>query len=606
MKRQHALVAALTAAYAFYSAWPRGDSFIGWGDDPYIALWTFEIVWHRISQFGPLWFLHRAGWWAPIFGGYPLGLACSENEAWTALFFWPLRMASGNGAWALQAGALLLIAAAVVCTALWLRELGHGELASWGGLLVAGSGWLQSQRGHYQNLCIFLIPLAFLAVDRLRRQPGIPRALLAGASVGWIAGWNLHYMVFAGVATAWLVVRGVRRREIAFVHLAAFALAASAAIAPFAIRYLELERVLGAFRAAQSYGTAIGELFARKHARRLLPPHVEATVEAGGLGVVWVAACVVAAVRVRAARPWLIAAAIAYWVALGPNLGAWQVLSNLPVVRGMRAIGRAQLMVVLFTAPAVLSCLEMLPLRARRLVLALLVVELLPGEWAERVPVRPAWFGHSALNDLLAAGPPVLALPDPDGALMLALADREPRYFAGISSRTPPGQEVLIGSIAAGYPVPDLIVATGARRVLARTPEFASAIAAIPGASVVGRFDEGTVFDVPGLGEGSLLDRDTTARRSSAPWPTLELVAQRGGPLSLRRIDSCHFRQRLEFGPIALTHDLRLQGNEIRMLNPRPGDVIVHHESRLAVFRLPPFARPKERIDLTCAGDDRE
>jgi hypothetical protein len=184
---------------------------------------------------------------------------------------------------------------------------------------------------------------------------------------------------------------------------------------------------------------------------------------------------------------------------------------------------------------------------------------------------------------------------------MLALTDREPPYFGGISSRFPPGEEALAGSIAAGYAVADLVVATGARRVLARTPRFASAVAALPGTSIAGRFEEGTLFAVPQLGEPLRIDRDTVARRSSTPWPTFEIVARRAGVVSVAQLDRCHFRETLRLGPLSFTHEPRLPGNEIWTLKAAAGEVIIHHESRRAVFRLPRSLRPEDRIDLTCA-----
>src|SRR5207237_185892 len=205
MRRDFALAGALCATFALVSFWPQRDSLVGWGPDPFFNLWTFEIVWHRLAQHGPLWFLRRAAWQAPLFSGHPLGLAFSETQAWPALLLWPLRKLSQNGAWTLQAGAVLMVLAAFGCATAWLRRVGASRLAPWGGLLFAASGWFQSQREHYQNLCIFVIPLALLAVEELRARPGLLRAALAGAAVGWLAGWNIYYLVFSTAAAAWLV-----------------------------------------------------------------------------------------------------------------------------------------------------------------------------------------------------------------------------------------------------------------------------------------------------------------------------------------------------------------------------------------------------------------
>ncbi len=277
------------------------------------------------------------------------------------------------------------------------------------------------------------------------------------------------------------------------------------------------------------------------------------------------------------------------------------MISNLPVVGGMRAIGRVQALVVLFSVPAILLCLESFSPKIASILLSLLLLELIPGEWVQRVPIDPGWFKQSPLSSALANGPPVLVLPQVNMELMVALADREPAYYGGISSRLPPGQEVLEGSIAAGAPTVDVIIAAGARRVLARTARTVRETAAIPGAILLGSFEWGSLFAVPPLAAPLLIDRDSVSNQVSAPWPTLELVARRGGILSVRRLDACHLQEEFRLGPLSISHALRLQGNEVRTLSPRAGDVIVHHESRLAAFRLPELLRPEDRIELVCA-----
>jgi hypothetical protein len=598
VRRDLVLATVLCGGFALYCFWPQRDSLIGWGSDPWFNLWTFEIAWHRIARDGPLWFIHRAAWRAPLFGGAELGLAYSENQAWPALFLFPLREWSGNGAWTMQVGAVAMALLAFFCTTAWLRRLGIGGIAPWGGVLFAASGWIQSQRGHYQNLCIFVIPLTLWAFATLRARPAAWRALLAGASLGWIAGWNVYFLFFSTVALTWLMARSLRRGELSWLHSLAFVAAAAVLVAPFAVRYAELGRMLGGYRAFISYGTTFRDLLARTHAPRLLPPHFEAAGEAGGAGVVWIALCVLA-LRLPRARPWLVASAIAYWVALGSSLGAWQLLSGLPWVSGMRAIGRAECLVILFSIPAILLCLESMPRKVAGSLLLLAILELVPVGRPERVPVDPGWFGLTPLTVAMAERGPTLIVPRVDHELMAALVSTEATYFGGWSGRDPPGEELLSRFTPRPDAAQDAIAATGARRVLARTPEFAQAIARIPGAMLVGKFDGGSLFDVPAAPPPLSILRDASAEERDAPWPTLELRAVRTGVLSIRELDSCRLREQLRLGPLVFEHELRLQGNELKTLAPQTGDVILHHQSRRAIFHLP-LLRASSHMQVVC------
>src|SRR5207248_7336187 len=127
------------------------------------------------------------------------------------------------------------------------------------------------------------------------------------------------------------------------------------------------------------------------------------------------------AFRMPRARPWLLAAGVALWVALGTSLGSWQLLGSLPFVNGMRAIGRAECLVVLFSIPAILICLESMPGKLGPLLLFFLILELVPGGLPERLSVEPAWFAPTPFATAMKKAGPTLILPDVDYRLMTAL-----------------------------------------------------------------------------------------------------------------------------------------------------------------------------------------
>src|SRR5260370_38397960 len=107
-------------------------------------------------------------------------------------------------------------------------------------------------------------------------------------------------------------------------------------------------------------------------------------------------------------RPWLLAAAVAFWAALGMGYGLFELLSVFPGVGALRAAGRALILVMLFSLPAVMTVLEALPPRALALALGASVVELIP------VPQRPAGRVDPALwGPPPAPGQGVAKAPDP-------------------------------------------------------------------------------------------------------------------------------------------------------------------------------------------------
>ena len=627
------LPTALAVAFALACFWPPRDAMLGFGDDPLFNLWTFELVWRRLSSLGPLRMFTAAFWQAPLFGDATLGLALSENQLYPALLLWPLRALSGNGALAMGAGAAAMVVAAHFCAASWLRETGVVALRYWGGLVFAACGWLQTEYAHYQNLCIFLLPLALRAFAAFEARPTAPRLILCALAFGWIAGWNLYFQLFANACLAVLLVRA--RRRVGLARLAALPALALAVQWPIASKYLELGRQLGGYRVLITYGASFRSLIATDRPRLIFPALQAAGAQAGYLGFVWLGLLILS-LRRPAARPWLLACAAAFWVSLGYGAGLFDVLSLLPGASGLRAIGRAQVLVILFSLPAVLGTLEGLPLGRALPLVGLALLELAPGSLPLRVPFDPALFGAPTplARALAPADDPVLVLPEADARTMLGLSQLGTPFFGGVSGRAPPGEELLQaitvrrGWQAGGPGAPGAAALAGApgspgsagsleaalaltrpRRVLALTAGLAAELRAAPGLVARGCFAhlDGTapcLFEArePQAGPSLRLDRDARWEVGQGPHgPALDLRATAAGALDIREVDRCHLRQTLRFPLLpALAHDLPLQGSELRGASFAEGDLILHRELRQAVFRLPARLRPAVALAVVC------
>ncbi len=622
------LPTALAVAFALLCFWPPRDAVFGWGGDPLFNLWTLELVWHRLATLGPLQMFSRAFWQAPLFGDAPLGLALSENQLYAALLLWPLRALSGNGAFALGVGAAASVIAAHFCAASWLRVTGVVALRFWGGLFFAACGWLQTEYAHYQNLCIFLLPLALRAFAAFEARPTAARLVLCALAFGWIGGWNLYFQLFANACLAVLIFRARRRIELP--RLATLLLLALAVQWPIAGKYLELGKLLGGYRVLITYGASFRSLIATDRPRLLVPALQAAGAQAGYLGFVWLGLVVFSFSR-RAARPWLLACAVAFWVSLGYGAGLFDLLSLLPGVSGLRAIGRAQVLVMLFSLPAVLGTLETLKPPRALLLVCLALIELTPGQLPLRVHVDPALFGApTPLTRALAeAEDPVLVLPDADARAMVWLLPGVTPYFSGYSGRAPPGEELLQAiTVRRGWGPGSLDAAldlTRPRRVLALTPTLSDELRASPRLRLRGCYahldgaapclfetlrpdpraepgQEPRAAAAPGQEPSLRLDRDARWEvRDGAHGPGLDLRAIASGALDIREVDRCRLRQTLRFPWLPpLAHDLPLQGSELRGARFTAGDLVLHHELRQAVFRLPARLRPGVELTVVC------
>src|SRR5262249_54987243 len=185
-------------------------------------------------------------------------------------------------------------------------------------------------------------------------SPTPGRAALCALAFGWVGGWNMYFQVFANLLLLGLVLL---RRGLP-IRWRAGALAGAALVqAPVLLKYVAVQNVLGSFSVAVPYGGvpagSLGPAMRPTFLQRFLHfyPAAEVPIEAAGfLGLSWTALLLAALFRPRA-RPWAIAALVAFWAAMGLGHGLFDVLQIFPGVSALRASGRFQVLTALFAGP---------------------------------------------------------------------------------------------------------------------------------------------------------------------------------------------------------------------------------------------------------------
>jgi hypothetical protein len=598
---------ALSVAYALWTFWPDRSRIAGWGEDPYFNVWTLELCFRKLDASGPFHIWDRAFWSAPIFAGSPFGLACSENQIYLAVLLWPLWHLTGNATFAMTIGAAAMIVLAWVCATGWLRSLGFTDLAPWGGLAFAGCGWLQSQLAHYQNVCIFLLPLALWSFERFARKPGPGLLAICALLFGWICGFNLYYQLFANALLPGFCA--VRRRAIGWPRLGALVALTALVEAPILEKYLALERLRGSFSAAVSYGAVPWSFLGSSHRPGLLYRRIEVPIEAAGFcGAIFAALLVVALFR-PGTRGWAAFALCAYWTAHGLGTGLFDVVHLVPGFGALRAAGRFQILVVLLGIPAALGVLGSVRPGLRAALLAAMLLELVPRGPPESVPVSP---DAGKRIEGVPAGP-VLVFPRTDSLLQLYSLDAGMELVEGQSGVGPANAALLRRRIEAGGPGHATLeeVLRFARPPVVAAPE-ARWIAFLSGSPLVAargcRDLHGIAlcfFEPLPLPPEPLLrlDRDGTwdLHQTQDGRPIAALLAKRAGVLDYAALGRCTTREQLKFPALpAFARRTYLRGLEAPLL--RAGDPMLVREWRQSIFRLPGPLRPALRISVLCAG----
>ena len=605
---------ALTAAYALWTFWPDPASMPGWGD-PYFDLWTFEHVWQQMDRLGPLHLWSDRFWGAPIFAGTPLQLAFSENQLYPALILWPLWRAIG-GPLALQWAAIAMTLAAFGCTMGFLRSIGLREMSGAGALLFACCGFVQSQYAHYQNICIFLLPLALWSWFGLEQRPGPVRFALCALAFGWIGGWNIYFQLFANLL---LLVLVVARRSPPFPWQAAVAAGALIVQAPIAMKYLELQQLIGSFGVSTTYGAVarslLGTAMRPTLLQRFVPfyPATEVPIEAAGfLGFSWTA-LVVAALLDRRSRRWAAGAWLAFWAALGLGYGLFDLVHLLPGLSGARATGRFLVLTALFATPAALIIAHRSTGLWRWLPIALAVVELVPATPGLRVSVPRDLERRTTELDVATRGRgPLLVVPRVDVRLQLYLLRSRLPLLQGISGRAPANVQ-LVDSMLAEWQWD----ATALRDVLelTRAPLVAATdlswIARLASSELLEPRGCPEAFDVrvclfqprpPAQSARIRLESDAQWEygTSARGWPMARLRATRAGVLDYAELGRCRLVESTRLRAFSWTRELTFPGAQLLGARFDAGQLMFERESRQAIFALPAWARPTRTYSVRC------
>ncbi len=416
-----ALPLALLLGYLFWAFLPSREQLAGFGDDPAFNAWHFLHLFRSFDRAGPWTLFSKEVWNAPIFAPGELHLGLSENQLWPALLLWPLWKLSGGLVFTLGVGMVALHLAAFGAAAGWLGALGVRELRFWGGLVFALSGWLQDHYAHWQNGCIFLLPLALWAWARFCETPSGKRLVLCALAFGWIVGWNLYFAVMMGTLFAALLAHALLTKRAPRARLVLLAALAVLVQLPILWRYAQLAAQVGQFAAWDSYPAGAWSWLGRfarpsllEHTFRAWPRAHPATIEAAGfVGLAWAGLSLLSVIRARARWP-LVFAACAFWISLGFGHGALDVLALAPPFNALRAIGRFQIGVMLGTLPAVFLLLEEWRGVRRILPLALVLLELWPAGPALRVHIPRELDGPpTPIEAALSSSPePVLVVDD--------------------------------------------------------------------------------------------------------------------------------------------------------------------------------------------------
>ncbi len=379
--------------------------------------------------------------------------------------------------------------------------------------------------------------------------------------------------------------------------------------APVVARYFQLGAIIGGFGSGKTYGAVWNSLLASAHRPRAFFPSFEVPIESAGfVGATWLVLLLFAAQRGKQ-RSWLLAAVGALWLAAGRRAGLFDLLAALPGVGGLRAIGRAQVLFLLFSLPPVLAALEALRPRWSAMALTAVVAELVPAHLPARVAVDPGlWHGPTPLSvELARSREPLLVLPEADPRFMLEATQAWTPYFGGFSGRAPAGEE-LLAALSVRRPLDsgtldEWLDFTRATRVLALDTESARLATASGRLLLRGCFNHlagstPCLFEViktqgpPSL----LLDRDAAfEQRTGGPWPAADLRALAPGTLEIGHVDRCRLVEELQvplLGPVRRA--VHLQGSALRGARFERGEVILHQELRQPILRL---FRPRIGVD---------
>jgi hypothetical protein len=396
---------------------------------------------------------------------------------------------------------------------------------------------------------------------------------------------------------------------------------------PIAMRYFQIQSMIGNIGVGLDdfRDNSAGLLSFLSHSnhqsllQRLLPfyPHVHLGIEASGfLGITWVVLLLVA-FRQRKLRTWIACAALAYLLSLGPDFVVMHAFRLFPGMESLRAIGRAQLFVILASLPAVFLFLESQKGWARYAPLTLILLELLPGDLPHRISIDTTFFsGPSPFSRKINSLPdrdPLLVMPLVGSGFQLYALQLENPLYGGYSGRIPVNAYLLHTILTGQQPLREK-VHTGIRFsrahwLVSLDSATSSTLEKNPELSFLGCYShfefnpclfQAVDKQIPV--EPLHVDKDATWEYPPQRRGHLAILrAEKSGVLDYDSLGTCKVVVHLKFPFIPeISMQNTMTGMAIRGVEYKKGDVICEEKSPQAIFSLPLRWRPTKRYEIVC------
>lgn len=470
-------------ALQLFLFWPSQSHFVGFGDDPHFNIWTIESVWKNLKNLGLFSILSQDFWTTNIYYPQKLSLALSENQIFPALITYPAHFFGMNTVFILHCFAIFLGLCSYVFTYLWLIQLDENYkifksssnhrlmILSFLALMYSCSGWLQSQLSHYQNIYLFLLPLFLWRFEKLRTKRSIGNAIVLGLALGWIAGWNLYFQVFANLIFAIFLIKNFifERKTKLYIspfHFMFVSIIASLMQISLLYNYIKLQSFSGKIsfnnETFHHYSANILSFFQHVQMKSLSqylfhwPSPTSNSIESVGYVGLTYLMLFIGAFQFNKARLWIVLALIFLGISFGPQAGIFHLFKVFPGFTSLRAIGRFQILFLLFSLPAIAIVLNSISKKHPnflKVVLLILVFELLPGQKPPKVNVMTTEGAIEQIHLIQSLsksnliGQSILVLPSPSTAEQLQLNRLNINLLGGYSGRSFKNFDLLIQNI---------------------------------------------------------------------------------------------------------------------------------------------------------------
>lgn len=621
----------LGACVCLALSWWRFDPFaaglLGDGGDSVFNLWTYEHIWGALNTHGVSSIFSGAMWDGRIFHPARETFALSDNQLYAGLLSWPAHSLL-NAASTMNLLALLLVVLAYVCMWFLLRTLNVSPALRAGfALLYAQCPWLNDHYLHFQNICIFVFPLALHAWFAWRADRSRMKAALVVLAFALPVGLNLYFQIWLDITLVLLLIGAARRskderKTFALLLVATVALQLPVFVHYFAASAESAYQVFGATMHAYRAHFLTSFLTAHSH-RPLLdlilpyPLITPATIEeVGFVGLLWVPALILVCVRVPQTRPWLVVAAIAYWFSLGPFYGPAGILPIVPGLNALRAIGRMQLLFSFFSLIALAIGLSHFKLKHTIPLLLGISLEWLTLEKGKRHPIDESCYqGDSELARSLPPGADLLFV-DPDIHWVQACLARVPvRLHSGYSGRVPLHAAVTSAALSGSLPgqkdetraqhLSAAIRFAKPAMVATRLAETAALLRSMPGLEDLGAKTHGErqvfLFRPQTVEEGVInLETDLEYDHVQRGHPAIvQARTRQAGHISMRSLLACRLVESWSSFLPTFTQRQALPV-EFNHVDLPAGAMVFEKRSRAAFLRLPESVRPRLTLGVQC------